>query len=144
MTQIAVDPEFPDMYYELNLTSLDRVSLPILQILPVSAKLVDGVYHRGNGFRLYAHRLMSMSANERGTSMLCRHIKCLEQDIPKAVALMREDILKEAQHMFEVYQEKLAVFKAEPFTTDENNIYATRFINKLREQLGDDIVQELE
>jgi hypothetical protein len=143
MTQIAVDPEFPDVYYELTLRSLDRVSVPILQIHPVNAKLVDGVYHRQDGFRLYANRLMCMTDNEHSLDM-CRHVKCLEQDIPKAVALMREDILKQAQEMFDIYQEKLAIFKAEPVTTDEKNIWATRFIVKLREQLSDrtDSVQE--
>jgi hypothetical protein len=137
MKDIVIDPEFPDTYYELNLTSLDGIKAPILQTLVKSAKLVDGVYHHRNGYKMPVNELMCITRNERGTNM-CRHIYCLEQDIPKAIERMREDILKEARHMFSIYQEKLEVFQMDLVKTEEKHLWTTRFADEVREQVGAD------
>lgn len=135
MTEVVIDPEFPDTYYQLFLTSVDGINSPILQVLPVNAKLVDGVYCHRNSHTFPASELMRMTRNDRGSNM-CRGIACLEQDIPLATERLRVDILKEAQHMFEKYQEKLALFQMQPFTTEAKRLWTTAFADQTRELLS--------
>lgn len=135
MVEIDSNPEFPDTYYELFLTSVDGVNAPILRVLPNNAKLVNGFYHHRRGTKFPAKELMHMSRNDKGSNP-CRGIMCLEQDIQEATARMRIDILKEAQHMFDTYQEKLALFQLDPVTTDEKHLWTTAFAEKMREQVN--------
>jgi hypothetical protein len=118
MTQVETNQDFPDTFYELRLFVQQREKIPTLQVIPIKAKLVDGVYHRRGGFTFQADELGLMFRNDP-RSDLCRGASCLEQDIPEVTARMRADILKEAQVRFNNAQKDLAAFQLDPVTTDE-------------------------
>lgn len=120
MSLITINPQYPDVYFELVLVEAKRGEPgPALQIERIEAKLEGGVYTYRGGFKTNANTLMvSMARNSTGEN-LSRAMACLEKDIPAATEKMRADILKEARHRAEYYQKMVAHFELEVVPTNE-------------------------
>lgn len=112
MTEVLPNQEFPDVYFELQLTSRFGDEVPALKVTRCIARLEGDFYHcprKHHSFK--ASELMQMTLSEGNP---CRWIKCLEQDIDRAVLVMRTDILREVRTLADRYNQMLEVFHREP------------------------------
>ena len=112
VTEVLQDQAFPDVYFELQLTSRHGDNTPTLKVTRCNARLEGDFYHcprKHHSFK--TSELMQMTLSEGNP---CRWIKCLEHDIDRAVLMMRTDILHEVRTLADRYNKMLEVFHRQP------------------------------